>query len=308
MVTKSDWEDRYSELEDFKRRNGHCNVSTKSGPLGIWVGTQRTEKRLLQEGKPSSMTEERKNKLEGLGFQWTLVTKSDWLGRFTELVDFKRRVGHCNVTQSSGPLGAWVAKQRQQYRLFREGKPSQITEERITKLKGLGFQWTLKHPEWEDRFAELVDFKRRVGHCNVSQSSGPLGQWVSDQRQQYRLRKEKKYSSMTEERITKLEGLDFQWTLYNRKRKRSEPTDWEDRFAELVDFKRRVGHCNVSQRSGPLGKWVGTQRQQYRLRKEKKHSSMTEERITKLKGLGFQWTLKHPEWEDLKTLNNRKRK
>lgn len=41
-------------------------------------------------------------------------------------------------------LGKWVAKQREQYRFYREGKHSFLTEERIDLLKAAGFVWQIK--------------------------------------------------------------------------------------------------------------------------------------------------------------------
>eukprot|EP00978_Attheya_sp_CCMP212_P035414 scaffold154063_cov54-Attheya_sp.AAC.1 len=46
------------------------------------------------------------------------------------------------------------------------------------------------YPSWNDRFRELVDFKAISGHANVVVSSGPLGGWVSNQRQAFRQLKE----------------------------------------------------------------------------------------------------------------------
>ena len=55
--------------------------------------------------------------------------------------------GHCIVPQHYPPnrsLGKWVAKQREQYRFYREGKHSFLTEERIDLLKAAGFVWSIK--------------------------------------------------------------------------------------------------------------------------------------------------------------------
>ena len=45
------------------------------------------------------------------------------------------------------------------------------------------------------------------------------------------------------------------------------------RFDELVDFKNENGDCNVPQSQGPLGMWVGTQRQLY------KNGNLSQERV-----------------------------
>ena len=43
----------------------------------------------------------------------------------------------------SGTLGRWVNKQRTQYRLFKEGIASSMTDERVRKLELIGFQWSV---------------------------------------------------------------------------------------------------------------------------------------------------------------------
>eukprot|EP00978_Attheya_sp_CCMP212_P042099 scaffold251082_cov40-Attheya_sp.AAC.1 len=132
------WDVRFQELVDFKKINGHTNVPERSGPLGIWVGRKRYHYRLLKEGKDSSLTIERREKLEGIGFQFKLYKHRHWDVRFQELVDFKKIKGHTNVPQRSGPLGNWVFKQRREYRLLKEGKHSTLTIERSVKLESIG--------------------------------------------------------------------------------------------------------------------------------------------------------------------------
>eukprot|EP00978_Attheya_sp_CCMP212_P049509 scaffold674061_cov47-Attheya_sp.AAC.1 len=119
------------------------------------------------------------------------------------------------------------------------------------------------YPSWDDRFQELVDFKAINGHANVVVSSGLLGGWVSNQRQAFRQLKEGKHSPLTIERREKLEGIGFVFIC-----RPTITTPWEQRFQELVDFKKINGHANVSTKSGPLGTWVKDQRAQYRLLKE----------------------------------------
>jgi len=44
----------------------------------------------------------------------------------------------CNSVTS---LGNWVTKQRFRYKLYREGKQSPVTTERIRELESVGFEW-----------------------------------------------------------------------------------------------------------------------------------------------------------------------
>jgi hypothetical protein len=67
------WEDRLSELAEYRKRYGNCNVPKKyseNKKLGNWVGTQRKQHRLHLNGKRSQMTLPRIQALESLGFEW----------------------------------------------------------------------------------------------------------------------------------------------------------------------------------------------------------------------------------------------
>ena len=64
------WNQMYQELQEYKRVHDHCNVPAKyndNPQLGAWVDGQRQQKR---QGKLSS---KRIQKLEAIGFQWTLI-------------------------------------------------------------------------------------------------------------------------------------------------------------------------------------------------------------------------------------------
>jgi len=163
-----------------------------------------------------------------------------------------------------------------------------MIDERFQKLESIGFQWSHRDSNkdlWESMFDELKSFKAKHGHYNAPQRSGKLGTWVCNQRQRYRELQEGKQSSMTDERIQKLESIGFQWSLYV-----SNDDLWESMFEQLKSYKIKHGHCNVPQRAGKLGRWVDNQRTQYRLLQDGKQASITDERIQKLKSIGFQWS------------------
>ena len=67
------WEERYEELKEFRRCNGHCKVPYRyplNQKLATWVKIQRRQRALQLVGKESSMTTERFDRLEELGFSW----------------------------------------------------------------------------------------------------------------------------------------------------------------------------------------------------------------------------------------------
>jgi hypothetical protein len=168
------------------------------------------------EGKRSPMTAFRIQALESLDFEWGACV-TPWEDRLSELADYRKIHGHCNVPQrySENPkLGHWVGQQRRNYRLHLEGNKSYITLPRIQALESLDFEWGIHGAAWEDRLSELADYCKVHGHYNVPQSyneNAKLGNWVMKQRRQYRLHLAGEPSQMTLPRIQALESLGFEW-------------------------------------------------------------------------------------------------
>ena len=218
-----------------------------------------------------------------------------WNDRLFELKDFKEENGHCLVPQRYQQLGKWVHNQRQQYSLFKKGEDSAMTQERIAKLNEIGFVWDasdmcpaqINEAAWTARFAELVAYKTRHNNCLVPakyEANKQLAKWVDKQREQYQLLKKGKNSTMTDERIAKLEKIGFVWD--------ANEAAWTTRFVELVAYKQEHGDCNVPRNYGPneqLGRWVFTQRYHYQRWNKGKKANITEARIAKLDAIEFEW-------------------
>ena len=68
------WQQRYEQLKEYKRRNGHCNVPrcwNEDPSLGSWVDSQRTNYRHKQAGI-DDMDPTRIKLLEDIGFNWSV--------------------------------------------------------------------------------------------------------------------------------------------------------------------------------------------------------------------------------------------
>ena len=145
------WSAKLQELQQFKWNHGHSCVPSSSNEastasLARWVKRQRHQYKLKMEGKPSSMTEERIVQLEECDFVWDSHQEAFQV-RLKELAEFKAKHGHTSVTakyQANLRLATWCKCQRQQYRLFVEGKPSNLSQERIQELERLEFDWKLQ--------------------------------------------------------------------------------------------------------------------------------------------------------------------
>lgn len=150
------------------------------------------------------------------------IRKYKWELRYNELVVFINQNSHCNVPRSYPPnkaLGKWVNCQRTQYARMISGKPSQLTSERVKKLEDVGFKWSSGYSKdmdtlWHKRYRELTDYSNKFGNCDVPKrysSNMQLGQWVANQRRQYKNKLEEKSSCMTDTRIGKLQSIGFKW-------------------------------------------------------------------------------------------------
>jgi hypothetical protein len=129
-----------SELANNRKIHGHCDVPNRyseNTKLAYWVMTQKTQYRLQLEGKISLMTHSRIQKLETLGFKWD-NRGAAWEDCLSELADYRKIHGHCNVPRSdseSTQLANYVGTQRKKYGLHVKGKKSQMTLPRVQALE-----------------------------------------------------------------------------------------------------------------------------------------------------------------------------
>jgi hypothetical protein len=130
--------------------------------------------------------------------------------------------------------------QRKQYKLLLDGKLSSITPERVKLLQDLGFAWNAQAAAWTRHLNELIQFKKRTGHCHVPLQDPEypgLGLWVKEQRRHRSLMIAGKPSHMTPNRAAELDRHGFCWDTHE--------ATWLERFKELIKFKEKHGHCVV---------------------------------------------------------------
>jgi len=155
------WEQRIQDLREYKRIHGHCNVAVKGkdGDLGKFVMNQRYYYKTSFDvhGMKNSLTSERIEDLEKLGFVWTLkgkregdkflTNKEKWERNIEELIKYKDKFGHVNVAKSGEyvELGQFVGNQRYFYRRYLKGESNSLTEDRINRLSDLGFEWKARN-------------------------------------------------------------------------------------------------------------------------------------------------------------------
>jgi hypothetical protein len=96
------WERHYESLLGYKTEHGDIKVPrayAKNPRLGEWVFEQRRQLKLKEEGKPSQIDEDKKTKLDRVGFVWKIRERVDWNGRYEQLIDFKKEHGHTSKSR-----------------------------------------------------------------------------------------------------------------------------------------------------------------------------------------------------------------
>jgi Helicase associated domain len=70
---RASWHERLASLKEFHVQYKHTNVPSNyedDKPLAVWVKCQRRQMKLFRRGVKSTMTQERIDALEALGFDW----------------------------------------------------------------------------------------------------------------------------------------------------------------------------------------------------------------------------------------------
>lgn len=161
------WFNHFERLKAFKEETGHFHLP-KRDSLSQWARDQRTQKTKQDKGMSSTLTPERREALESIGFPWRLWTKKTWEERINDLEAFRQANGHCDVPirrDVPQSLATWVDEQRKLYRLkHTKGKKTALTDEREVQLTAMGFSWYRYGPtSWEERIEDLKRYKEVHG-------------------------------------------------------------------------------------------------------------------------------------------------
>jgi hypothetical protein len=182
------------------------------------------------------------------------------------------------VPISNQELARWIWNQRERRTAGR------LSQECIRRLDRLGFHWErLERRTWEQRLAEVAEFRAKHGHCNIPinyRENRRLGIFVSTTRSQ------RKRSLLSAERIAKLDELGFMWRGQKNVTDDGLSKPWRTRFADLLRYKEVHGNCDVPakwEEDEKLSNWVSQQRQEYN------RGSLHVARVKLLEEAGFRW-------------------
>jgi len=310
------WDDRLEELKLFKEQHGTlccvCPVTPdgkedpKYAELTKWFQKQRLQCGLFLKGKQCSIGKAQMERLFALGLdpadvasigktrRSTVFSNNKWESMFDSLKEYKIEHGSCKVPVTlKNSLSKWVTTQRVEYKKLQDGKKSRLTLPQLQKLNDLGFVFQqceryIRFDEWLERLAE---YKRNHGDCRVPKKSNvypELGNWVCRQRQEYKRYMEGSSTTMNPERIRQLTDIGFVFQAGKRLHyDHGEKKSWDERFQELLEYKRENGHTVVPQTYPKLGEWVKSQRKNYKYLKDGKKAALSTEQALKLADVGF---------------------
>jgi hypothetical protein len=129
-----------------------------------------------------------------------------WDLMFAELARFKAEYGHYRIPKNETRwqrLYRWIQHQRKNW------KAGELSEARQHRLQEVGFEREPYNPSWDLKFNQLIEYKKRFGHCEVParwSENTPLGLWAHNQRAF------KRKGQLSSERIQRLENIGFAWT------------------------------------------------------------------------------------------------
>jgi hypothetical protein len=148
-----------------------------------------------------------------------------WNQRFQDLLQFCAGHRHALVPHRYPPnqkLSQWVKRQRYQRCLKERGLQSTLTDEREQRLVDVGFVWNSHDASWQEHFESYERFVMvHSADCGVPLNYSPdpsLSTWCKHQRRQYKCMVAGLPSTLTPERIEKLNSVGFSWNPRNLSR------------------------------------------------------------------------------------------
>jgi superfamily II DNA or RNA helicase len=261
-VHSAKWDNAFTCLKTYRARVGDCCVPKDHIENGLNLG------RWVEKQRRGWLPEERRKKLNDLGFVWDPLF-TDWEEGLKNLKSYKDRTGDWHVpvnhVENGFALGRWVSAQLKRKHI--------LSESEIDRLASLGFDWGRNLAHWEQGFRHLKAYKDRVGHCEVRfhhvEDNFKLGRWVTDQRNRKR--------TLSPEQKERLNAIGFAWDVSSK--------NWEKAFACLEGYKNRTGDCSPPKKhienSVKLGRWVHNQR--------RSKDKLSDDQRQRLDEIGFEW-------------------
>jgi len=205
-------------------------------------------------------------------------------------------------------LNRWVINQRTAYKYFNNGDKKHIKDHRIDALNKIGFVWSVTDKLWDNNFVELKKWHDENGTFDVTHKQNrKLATFVSRLRTAMNHKRQGLVQQeLTNEKIEKLNTINFTWDLKRKPRKSTtrNTVKFEVMYGHLVEFKEIYGHLKVNKlekewkkgQSVPEKKvfrrlplFMAYVRKEQLLFKEGKPNALDEDKVNMLTELGVEW-------------------
>lgn len=286
----SKWKRRLEQVKaGLAKKEG--DESRLDQPLRLWLRQQRKARndnqmkdvrRKLFETLPPSILRSRS----------PLVS---WEESFAELVSYLAANNgvypHYQAKDKLSEQGLrvqkWCNVQRRYCKNFlghNNGPTGCINSERLKRLQDIRFPLAVNR--WDEFFVQLKLFYLENGHSIVpvrDPNIKTLGQWVDQQRAHFRKQALGQASSLTPRRIQLLNSVHFVWNMDEYR--------WNQQLESIqLALQQNPAPAELSQSQKA---WLNKQRRLYRQLSEGKKSSITQDRVNRLKNLGLLSLKKH---------------
>lgn len=178
---------------------------------------------------PKSVLLDMKEKIRRLteaGFDWNPQQKGnntsiDFNDYFNDLLAFKKKHGNCKVYKYRSEEYASLRNWCRALTHAKNEKPDiELSEEEVRRLNEIGFK-TKRRFTFDERFNDLLKFKKKYGNCRPKRSIGyndefrSLSNWCADVRKSKRQMEnnQKVHVKLSEEMIRRLTDIGFEWCI-----------------------------------------------------------------------------------------------
>ena len=273
-ITDGGWMKRYALLKKYYEQHGNVIISQSYVEDGVWLGKWIAMQRKYH--KQGKLSEKQIDLLRELSFEQENKIKGSWSDTFEDVKDYWEAHGHLDVPKDT--VGKGGVKLKEWLRLQqRKKKLGELTEEQISLLESVGFEW--KESRWSRGYRYAQNYYAKYGHLNIPRSykcenGYALGAWISSYRNAYNGTTAS--AEITQEQIQALEAIGMEWRL---------DTAWDKNFIILKKYMDKhnklpsLNSANVAEKK--IAQWLYNQRKSYRL------GYLTEEKQDRLKEIGI---------------------
>lgn len=220
----------------------------------------------------------------------------------------------CSRDKNVKKLGLWCVTQRA-YK-----KSGKISDIRKQMLDSIGFDWgVVRKDKWLEMFEALKKFRDKTGKWPLPTSDNKgeakLGVWLCNQRA---IAKGKRGYKMPQERLEKLESINFMKYVYRGKQKSIKKSSavifdrkgkyngiglvctqprlslWNRVYEEVKEYRQSTGNWpalnSQDTKVSNLCLWCNRQREYL------KRGCLSQEKQAKLNAIGFEWVLRTHDW------------